>query len=295
MCVEHAHAARELAQLLSPDIGTVLPRARRLMLEARANLEQWRVAVLRSDALEDDERQMIQMVMGVARSDLETSYGMLPRTPQAENAPETLEYALRRTRRALVAVLLEIGRLRDDDDALIRLQREDLDAALTTRQAYSRVLLRIETEQGSVDDRLEQARSAIDELLEQSAAAEIRLSDRATFAALSERIRQWQDGSPPAEGSQLWSEVASVFALVRAINQREVLRNHDRAVVQGLIFGVDERDSSTLLARWGELIALSGLDAALDRLLAKPLAAIDEHDLSKAVERLRTLAAVLGI
>ena len=164
MCVEHARAARELARQLSPDIAALLPRARRLMLEARANLEQWRVAVLRSDALEDDERQMIQMVMGVARSDLETSYGMLPRTPQAENAPETLEYALRRTRRALVAVLLEIGRLRDDDDALTRLQREDLDDALTTRQAYSRVLLRIEAEQGSVDDRLERARSASDEL-----------------------------------------------------------------------------------------------------------------------------------
>lgn len=295
MCVGHARAARELARHLSPDIGALLPRARRLMLEARANLEQWRVAVLRSDALEDDERQMIQMVMGVARRDLEASYAMLPRSPEAENAPETLEYALRRTRRALVAVLLEIGRLRDDDDALMRLQREDLDAALTTRQAYSRVSLRIEEARGPVDHKLEQARSAIDELLVESAGVEIRLSDRATFAALSERIRQWQGASQHAEGNQLWSEVASVCALVRAINQREVLRNHDRAVVQGLVFGVDERDSSTLLARWGELIALSGLDAALDRLLAKPLAAIDEHDLSKAVERLRTLAAVLGI
>ncbi|MEM6733369.1 MAG: hypothetical protein AAF658_17560, partial [Myxococcota bacterium] len=91
LCVGHARGAREIAHDLRQQQMAVLPRARRLMLEARANLEQWRVAVLRIDALNDSEREMVEMLMSVARRDVESSYSMIAHEINGSSATQTLE------------------------------------------------------------------------------------------------------------------------------------------------------------------------------------------------------------
>lgn len=264
------------------------------MLEARANLEQWRVAVVRSNVLEEGEREMIQMLMSVARKDVESGYSLVARELTGSTAAETLEYALRRTRRALTAVLIELAKLAPQDESLAQLLREDLQQALRSRAAYARLARLVEQQDGPLGDRFEIVGVQIEQLLSGVDGVELRLSDVASFEGVLDRIRDWQRSPADTPGEQLWSEVTSVCSLVRGINQREALRNHDRALLQELAGGLEAAGMDALRASWGRVRALLGLDPALDRVLLTPGSVTDDAALAKARDRLLDLAEAYG-
>ncbi len=262
------------------------------MLEARANLEQWRVAVVRSEALKDNEREMIQMLMSVARKDVESGYSLIARELTGSTAAETLEYALRRTRRALTAVLIELAKFAPQDDAPERLQQEDLEQGIRSRAAYARLARLVEEQDGPLGDRFEIVGVQIEQLLSGVDGIELRLTDVASFEGLLDRIRDWQRSPSDTPGEQLWSEVTSVCSLVRGINQREVLRNHDRALLTELMGCLEAEGLDALRENWGRTKALLGLDRALDRALFAPVRP-DDATLSQARCRLVELAEAL--
>ncbi|MEO0815173.1 MAG: hypothetical protein AAFY60_20095, partial [Myxococcota bacterium] len=256
----------------------------------RTNLEQWRVAVVRSEALEDSEREMIQMLMSVARKDVESGYSLIARELPRGTAAETLEYALRRTRRALTAVLIELAKLTPHDSSISELQKEDLEQALRARASYARLTRLVSSQDGPLADRFEILGVQLEQLLSGVDGVELRLTDVSSFEGILDRIRDWQRSPSATTGEQLWSELTSVVSLVRGINQREVLRVHDRALLRELEAALEE--SSVPNSLWSKLRPLVGLDPELDEILLDPDGRSPASSL-RAGERLVTLAAMV--
>lgn len=294
MCIGHAKLARSLiGELRSSTLIEVLPRARRLMLEARANLEQWRVAVSRNKDLEEQEREIIQSVMSMARRDVESSYSMVAKEVNGRAGMETVEYALRRTARAMVAMLIELVKIAPTGDAVEDMQREDLMVALRTRAAYGQLAIDLSGMDGPVADRLHTAGRRIRELISGESKNDIRIADVTVFQGLLERIDEWGSGPSATPGEALWSEVESVGSLLRGINQREILRNHDKRVL-GELHDALESDEA-VLTHWGQIDELLGMDASLDEMLAAPSYERGPGLLASVRNRIHYLATALGL
>ncbi|MEO1175144.1 MAG: hypothetical protein AAFX94_24275, partial [Myxococcota bacterium] len=276
-------AAKIGDQASGKGLDDVLPRSRRLMLEARANLEQWRVAVSRNDVLEEGEREVIQSVMGVARRDAELSYSMVAKGLSGRAGMETLEYALRRTAQAMMAVLIELVKIAPSGDVVADMQEEDLRSALRTRAAYGQLVVAIEAVEGPIEARLDAAHGLFNELISGSLSNDIRIADVSVFQGLLDRITDWQAERSKTPGEALWSEVMSVGSLIRGINQRETLRNHDRRVLARIVSGDPIESHRT------EANPLLGLDAALDRLL------VGSGSDPEVRDRVAYLAAAIGL
>ncbi|MEM6732272.1 MAG: hypothetical protein AAF658_12005, partial [Myxococcota bacterium] len=140
---------------------------------------------------------------------------------------------------------------------------------------------------GPLQERFEEIRSKFHKLLDQQAAIAIRLVDVEAFEQLTDRVDDWLASPNESPGEQLWSEVESVVALLRGINQRESLRSHDKGVLSELGPKLEaplNRDS------WQVIDSLFGLDSLVDHLLERGFDALSETDDQRLRGRLRELS-----
>jgi hypothetical protein len=96
--------------------------------------------------------------------------------------------------------------------------------------------------------------------------ADVRFSDRVVLRRLRERALTWarHDRSVPA-GLRLLDDIWTCSDLLRGINRRQELRDHDRALIPRLLRGPDD----DVAAWFVELDSLYGLDDDLDQLFER--------------------------
>ncbi|MEM9556319.1 MAG: hypothetical protein AAGC60_18835 [Acidobacteriota bacterium] len=122
----------------------------------------------------------------------------------------------------------------------------------------------------------------------------LRIYDRIPIRRLQKRILEWlerDDGDPAKneEGMQLWSDLLSFAELLKQINNREELREHDRRTVTRLVRLLFEAKSMPPQILPGHLEALEqllGRDDQLDRIVLDPTRHTPE-DLREPLLRMR--------
>lgn len=183
--------------------------------------------------------------------------------------------AVRQTVRALIA--LESAML--EYEGLPQKEREwaELDDSLEIRRRFTQ-LRRTVVEGGqpqgheALVERLEKSARQIDILRDLKIYPFLRISDRLEIRSLQKRILSWLELPRQDEesGLRLWQDLASFARLLRQINLREELREHDRRVVlesYRMIFGAFEQPAQLPVAVAQKLETLSGRDDELDELL----------------------------
>ncbi|HEY0987851.1 MAG TPA: 30S ribosomal protein S5 [Kofleriaceae bacterium] len=153
----------------------------------------------------------------------------------------------------------------------------DIESALAIRQLYARFRrsLRRATDDTpeAVLAAVRYAGGAIAALVSDPDYADVRASDRAVLRALRDRALHWARGDRSvAAGLHLLDDVWTCGDLLRGINRRQELREHDRALIAVLGRGPDS-DTAAWFAR---LDALVGLDDELDAVLDRARAARDD-------------------
>jgi len=96
--------------------------------------------------------------------------------------------------------------------------------------------------------------------------ADVRFSDRVVLRRLRERALSWarHDRSVPA-GLRLLDDIWTCSDLLRGINRRQELKDHDRTLIPRLLRGPDD----DVAAWFAELDSLYGLDDDLDQLFER--------------------------
>jgi hypothetical protein len=99
--------------------------------------------------------------------------------------------------------------------------------------------------------------------------AYIRLSDRQVLESLQERALEWfRSGANAREGIRLWHDLSSCQVLMRQINNRAELIEHDQSVIEKILVAVAEVGCRRLaMADRLEAFSLLGRDDALDTIL----------------------------
>ncbi|MDY7093184.1 MAG: hypothetical protein SX243_09455 [Acidobacteriota bacterium] len=123
----------------------------------------------------------------------------------------------------------------------------------------------------------------------------LRFDDRVAVRRLYQRIVEWQEGRADEEvtGQRLWRDVVGFAELLRQINHREELREHDIRTVATLLQKLGPRGTSPKpLSEKAqeELFSLRGLDNELDGLLEVMESSPDESppdELRTELERLQ--------
>lgn len=114
---------------------------------------------------------------------------------------------------------------------------------------------------------------------------QLREDDRFRLHELQTRILEWlRDGDDDLVATRLWQDFALFVEMLRQINLREELLEHDREVLRASSAALRERGEAALTEVRRALAALCGLDDGLDAALAaEPRAA----ELAREVERVR--------
>lgn len=153
----------------------------------------------------------------------------------------------------------------------------DLEISLRTRRLYTelcREVLRSPLpEDRALPDRLATVHDRLDHLRELDVYPLLRFDDRVTMRELRRRISAWivAETHDLLAGGRLWQDVVGFSQLLKEVNHRQELRQHDRALVRRVYHQLFGRAghiadfSDDLLA---QLDALYGLDDELDDLLA---------------------------
>ena len=150
--------------------------------------------------------------------------------------------------------------------------------AIEIRTAYAKLWRTIETgtTTGDFESRLRSASTAIARLTGRPIFLDMRALDRRLTLELQKRIRNWLAGGPSSDtGKPLWLDVEAFCELIRMINFRQELVEHDLALVPELMSQLGELDGgSTPLTEHAalhrRLRTLIGRDRELDSLLDVP-------------------------
>jgi len=183
--------------------------------------------------------------------------------------------AVRQTVRALIA--LESAMLEYEGQPQKERQWAEVDDSLEIRRLYTQ-LRRTAVEGGEPRDREELVRRLrksarrIAILRDLKIYPFLRISDRLEIRSLQKRIMAWLERADSSQesGQRLWQDLASFARLLRQINLREELREHDRrAVLESyrMLFGAFEQPAKMPAAARQRLESLAGRDDELDRLL----------------------------
>jgi hypothetical protein len=185
-------------------------------------------------------------------------------------AAETGRRKLRRAIRAVLEAAGDAGGSGAPGEHHGRYLVADLASALAIRELYARFRrsLRRPTDETpeAVLAAVRYAGGALATLVADPEYADVRASDRAVLRKLRERALQWagHDRSVTA-GLHLLDDVWTCGDLLRGINRRQELKDHDRALIGALLRGPDD-DISAWFDRFDPLF---GLDDDLDTLLAR--------------------------
>ncbi len=183
--------------------------------------------------------------------------------------------AVRETVRALIA--LESAMLEYEGLPQKERQWAELEDSLEIRLLYTQ-LRRTVIEGGEPRDREELVRRLrksarrIAILRDLKIYPFLRISDRLEIRGLQKRIMAWLEraDSDRQSGLRLWQDLASFSRLLRQINRREEVREHDRRTVletYRMLFGAFEQPTKMPAATRQRLESLAGRDDQLDSLL----------------------------
>jgi hypothetical protein len=159
----------------------------------------------------------------------------------------------------------------------------DLSSSLEIRRAFGvlrRSVLGDENDPTlTVEERLERMAERLVALRGERYYPLLRFDDRVAVRRLYQRIVDWQEGRADEEttGQRLWRDVVGFTELLRQINHREELREHDLKALGSLLHEMGPRSAAVqpsagnpVSDRALELLeSLRGLDNELDALLAQ--------------------------
>ncbi|MEO1083808.1 MAG: hypothetical protein AAFY88_06160 [Acidobacteriota bacterium] len=156
----------------------------------------------------------------------------------------------------------------------------DMTTALEIRRTYQKFWLKVDAETPidaqSLVPRLRSAATSIARLTGRSIFLDMRVLDRQLLLRLQRRILDWLKDSGDTElGMVIWKDLESFTSILRMINHRRELVEHDLALVPELMADLGERgpevypfiEDAALLSR---AEALTGRDPDLDQLLENP-------------------------
>jgi hypothetical protein len=154
----------------------------------------------------------------------------------------------------------------------------DLEVSLATRRLYAelrREVFRLPAPaEATLPDRLASAHDRLDHMREAPIYPLLRFDDRVTMRELRRRISTWVVSDPHdlVAGSRLWQDLVGFAELLKLVNHRQDLRQHDRALLRRAyhqLFGRGPHPPALPDDLLHQLGALSGLDDELDGLLAR--------------------------
>jgi len=180
--------------------------------------------------------------------------------------------------RTLKRTLISVESALHDFEGLEPPMREwsDLEVSLRTRRLYGelcREVLRSPLpDDRALPDRLATIHDRLDRLREHDVYPLLRFDDRVTMRELRRRISAWivADTHDLLAGTHLWQDVVGFAQLLKGVNHRQELRQHDRALVRRTyhqLFGRAAHLSEVSDDLLHQLDALYGLDDDLDALI----------------------------
>lgn len=155
--------------------------------------------------------------------------------------------------------------------------RSELVKSLDVRRVIARCRQRLlsggEVGQDKVAETLQTAATSLAWLIGHEVYPELRLGDRLELRRFQQRLIRWkkEEGSNPRSGHRLWQDLQGFCDVLRKVNHRTELMQHDLRLVaeaKGQLFGGSEplaEVPTDLLSRLGDLV---GRDSAVDQLLA---------------------------
>lgn len=192
-----------------------------------------------------------------------------------------IDTGIRRSGKALVA--LESAILEYEDLPPNQRSWEDIGTALQIRRLYGqfqRAILRGgEPRDDQLPQRLRNAVNRIAILRGLEIYPYLRIDDRLQIRRLQKRILAWLEGDrdigrePPESGRRLWEDLVAFALLLRQVNNRQELREHDRAAVRDIyrdLFEIGSTSERILPEHVALLEPLLGRDDEIDEILLRP-------------------------
>lgn len=193
--------------------------------------------------------------------------------PEATNVlVAECDSALRRVTKALCAIDRAIARAEGTPACLDYLS--ELEISLRVRRCYAKFRVRVLGDGSEPDTTkcveacLRRAGSEIALVIGEPIYPMLRLDDRSQLRSLQQRILSWikRPAKDLRDGIHVWGDVCAFVAILRQVNRRQELAEHDARVVSAAI------DSMARLGRLEpfilvELRTLIGRDEAVDQLL----------------------------
>lgn len=208
------------------------------------------------------------------------------------------ETSLRRLRRTMVSIESAVYEYEGQEPPMRALP--DLEVSLQVRSLYGRlrreILARGSATSGRLEDHLRAVAERLRDLRDLEVYPFLRFDDRIQIRDLLQRIAGWlREGSEDSQtGQRLWQDLVGFAELLKQVNHRQELREHDRVLVGEachILFEGDETPEQVPLDLFARLELLLGLDERLDRqLLARARWPVDRW--RSPLERLRQHLAV---
>lgn len=183
---------------------------------------------------------------------------------------------LRTLKRTLISVESAIYEFEGMDPPMR--QWSDLEISLQTRRLYSDIRRYVlgtpKPSDAALPDRLAGVHDRLDRLRDLDVYPLLRFDDRVTMRELRRRIGGWVIEEPHdlLAGRRLWQDISGFAELLKEVNHRQELRQHDRALLRRAyhqLFGRGTHPAGVPEDTLYQLDALGGLDDELDDLLAR--------------------------
>ncbi len=268
-----------------------------ILREISRRFEELAASLAESDTSADDEDSLLLEIGAQISSEIaarEISDLSFVGRGQLAEIRDTLETAVERKQTWVVASYADSG-LRRARKALISLesaisefegesapdrQWTDLEDSLEIRRLYGqfrRAILRgdLEASGEALAKQLQSAARRISILRDLKIYPFLRIDDRLTIRKLNRRIVDWSTSaveSKDEDGRRILQDLVSFARLLGKINEREELREHDRAVVFRLLASTRHQAANAPLRPviLQEIETLLGRDDDLDQILLQP-------------------------
>ncbi len=221
-------------------------------------------------------RQRIADVTFVARGELVRKRESLRRSEGASDEWALIaacSSACRRVTKAVGGVERVLSQVEGKPSVFGGIYRSEALRALETRAVYQQLfddlssLERRATRRG-VARSVRLATTGLAYITNHPAYEDMRIEDRRMLRVLQERMQAWLHLAEDEQaGQRLLDDLAASTTLLMSINQRAVLLEHDREVLERLLSALDQpgADKQALYRR---LVTIRGRDEELDRLIA---------------------------
>jgi hypothetical protein len=284
-------AAVARSALFAPRLATAIEGAVALLQAAQEHYERFGTIadeqVADSESLDDIGKLISSEIAGqeiadlvfLARTELKGTLQDLISSVDQEDflrVASSCDSGLRTLKRTLISVESAIYEYEGMDPPMR--QWSDLEISLQTRRIYNDVRRSIvhvaKPSDGALADQLASVHDRLDRLRDLEIYPLLRFDDRVTMRELRRRLSSWviQEPHDLLAGQRLWADLTGFAQLLKEINHRQELRQHDRAQLRRAyhqLFGRSTHPHEVHEDLLYQLDALYGLDDELDDLLLR--------------------------